>query len=215
MNLSSGKCRTIRPFSGQPSKCDVCGWVCGDPVESADRYEKSLGRTTSTRVHATTPIYKELSVYYKDPACKDRFYDQNAAAVLWRDKQRTDHTLRAFIEDGVTAVAKFIGIVLVFTLGVFLWQQSAVEGWRSHDELTTLASGPWANGEYKDCTSLNFKEPKVLMTCDGVFGVEGKVFKVRFYGLTRFEDKPESFQSSWQCRKNGDGDPAVTCEIGK
>jgi hypothetical protein len=85
----------------------------------------------------------------------------------------------------------------------------------AHDELTTLASGPWANGEYKDCTSLNFKEPKVLMTGDGVFGVEGKVFKVRFYGLTRFEDKPESFQCNWQRRKNDDGDPAVTCEIRK
>jgi hypothetical protein len=184
-------------------------------MESPDRDEMSLGRTTSGGVHATTPIYKKLSVYYKDPGCKDRFYDQNAAAVLWRDKQRTDHTLLASIKDGLTAVAKFIGIVLALTLGVFLWQQAAVEGWRSHDELTTLASGPWANSEYKDCTSLNFREPKVLMTCDGVFGVEGKVFKVRFHGLTRFEDKPESFQSNWQCRKNGDGDPAVTCEIRK
>jgi hypothetical protein len=90
-----------------------------------------------------------------------------------------------------------------------------VVAWRSHDELTTLASGPWAKGEYKDCTSLNFKERKVLMTCDGVFGVEGKVFEVRFYGLTRFENKPELFQSNWQCRKNGDADPAGTCEIRK
>jgi hypothetical protein len=113
------------------------------------------------------------------------------------------------------AIAKFTGVALLFSLGVFLWQQSATEGWRSHDELTTLASGPWANGEYSDCTSLNFKEPKVLMTCDGVFGVEGKVFKVRFYGLTRFEDKPESFQSNSQCRRNDDGDPAVTCELRK
>lgn len=25
-NLSCGNCKTIRPFSGQPLKCDVCGW---------------------------------------------------------------------------------------------------------------------------------------------------------------------------------------------
>jgi hypothetical protein len=29
MNLSCGKCKTIRPFSGDPPKCDVCGWVLG------------------------------------------------------------------------------------------------------------------------------------------------------------------------------------------
>ena len=29
MNLSCGKCKSIRPFSGNPPKCDVCGWVCG------------------------------------------------------------------------------------------------------------------------------------------------------------------------------------------
>jgi hypothetical protein len=28
MNLSCGKCRAIRTFSGNPPKCDVCGWVC-------------------------------------------------------------------------------------------------------------------------------------------------------------------------------------------
>jgi hypothetical protein len=26
MNLSCGNCKTIRSFSGQPLKCDVCGW---------------------------------------------------------------------------------------------------------------------------------------------------------------------------------------------
>jgi len=29
MNLSCGKCKTIQPFSGEPPKCDVCGWVLG------------------------------------------------------------------------------------------------------------------------------------------------------------------------------------------
>jgi hypothetical protein len=34
VNLSCGKCRAIRPFSGEPPKCDICGWVCGSPVET-------------------------------------------------------------------------------------------------------------------------------------------------------------------------------------
>jgi hypothetical protein len=36
VNLSCANCRAIRPFSGQPPKCDVCGWVCGGPVKSTD-----------------------------------------------------------------------------------------------------------------------------------------------------------------------------------
>jgi hypothetical protein len=28
MNLSCGKCRCVRPFSGDPPKCDICGWRC-------------------------------------------------------------------------------------------------------------------------------------------------------------------------------------------
>src|ERR1700680_2159369 len=28
LNLSCGKCEAIRPFSGTPPACDVCGWVC-------------------------------------------------------------------------------------------------------------------------------------------------------------------------------------------
>jgi hypothetical protein len=29
MKLSCGKCQTLREFSGDPLKCEVCGWVCG------------------------------------------------------------------------------------------------------------------------------------------------------------------------------------------
>ncbi len=27
MNLSCGQCKRIQPFSGEPPKCDVCGWA--------------------------------------------------------------------------------------------------------------------------------------------------------------------------------------------
>ena len=28
MNIPCDDCKTIRPFSGQPLRCDVCGWEC-------------------------------------------------------------------------------------------------------------------------------------------------------------------------------------------
>jgi hypothetical protein len=34
VNLSCGNCKAIRSFSGEPLKCDVCGWVSGGLAES-------------------------------------------------------------------------------------------------------------------------------------------------------------------------------------
>jgi hypothetical protein len=42
---------------------------------------------------------------------------------------------------------------------------------------------------------------------------DAKEFKVRFYGLTYDESKPEASYHNWKCRKNGDSDPTITCEI--
>jgi len=38
MNLSCAKCRVVRPFSGDPLSCEVCGWVCEpiDPNQATD-----------------------------------------------------------------------------------------------------------------------------------------------------------------------------------
>jgi hypothetical protein len=39
MNLSCGNCKTIRPVSGNPPRCDVCGEVCGtEYVDSSTTY---------------------------------------------------------------------------------------------------------------------------------------------------------------------------------
>jgi hypothetical protein len=33
VNLSCGNCKATQSFSGDPPKCDVCGWTCGsEPV---------------------------------------------------------------------------------------------------------------------------------------------------------------------------------------
>ena len=34
MNLSCGKCGVIRPFSGTPPTCDVCGWSISDRAKT-------------------------------------------------------------------------------------------------------------------------------------------------------------------------------------
>jgi hypothetical protein len=44
VNLSCGSCKTIRPFSGDPAKCDVCGWVCKD----SDTHQRSASSSTDT-----------------------------------------------------------------------------------------------------------------------------------------------------------------------
>jgi hypothetical protein len=44
MNLSCGKCRAIRPFSGNPPKCDVCGWVYAVSKEEEHLDLADLGR---------------------------------------------------------------------------------------------------------------------------------------------------------------------------
>jgi hypothetical protein len=41
MNLSCGQCKRIQPFSGEPPKCDVCGWVCGPKIPATENSSKS------------------------------------------------------------------------------------------------------------------------------------------------------------------------------
>jgi hypothetical protein len=44
LNLSCGKCKAIRPFSGTPPTCEVCGWVC-----STTNMRASVADVTPTR----------------------------------------------------------------------------------------------------------------------------------------------------------------------
>src|SRR5882724_9883208 len=102
-------------------------------------------------VQISTEIYKKGSVYYKDQACNSPFSDQKAAKVLWRQKYG------ASFGESLVGVAKLVGFLLLLSGAINLWEFSAREGWRSHDELITVDGRNWANGEYKDCSSLNPK----------------------------------------------------------
>lgn len=46
MRLSCGNCKAIRSFSGQPLKCDVCGWLSGSAVRSTGSTRWYSGRST-------------------------------------------------------------------------------------------------------------------------------------------------------------------------
>jgi hypothetical protein len=41
VNLSCGNCKAIQSFSGDPPKCDVCGWVSGAVVKKSGREKDS------------------------------------------------------------------------------------------------------------------------------------------------------------------------------
>jgi hypothetical protein len=85
VNLSCGNCKTIQSFSGDPPKCDVCGWVCG--TESTDtaywqnlrilRYEPvDSSKGTSSNQQRQPAISSKTPSGDKDTAgC--------LAAVLW------------------------------------------------------------------------------------------------------------------------------------
>lgn len=42
MNLSCENCKTIQSFSGDPPKCDVCGWVCDASTTTDTPYWQNL-----------------------------------------------------------------------------------------------------------------------------------------------------------------------------
>lgn len=81
-------------------------------------------------VKVSTPIYRKAGVFYKDSACEDRFYDQKAAAVLWRQKQKVDHPIKTGIEEGIVALVKLAAFILVcagaVALGTFCRGRMAI-----------------------------------------------------------------------------------------
>jgi hypothetical protein len=88
VNLSCGNCRAIRPFSGEPPKCDVCGWMCGTAVEATNasyrqnpkgqrQSWKELGRTLSNLlVWGVVLVLGLLLVAYWLTPEADRLADQ-------------------------------------------------------------------------------------------------------------------------------------------
>lgn len=111
-----------------------------------------------------------------------------------------------------------LAVVFLLAVGAFaLWNYLNESGYIYHDKMTTVHFHSWLAGEYKLCTSMNLKEEDSapVVHCDlapeGL--AAGKVFKVRFYAETYVKEKQEGIVHYWNCRKNGETDPAMTCEL--
>ena len=50
LNLSCGKCKAIRSFSGMPPTCDVCGWVCSTTTAFSPASDLPKSQTESKRL---------------------------------------------------------------------------------------------------------------------------------------------------------------------
>jgi hypothetical protein len=105
------------------------------------------------------------------------------------------------------------GLIALAVLILLIWNAADEEGYVLHDMLTSVSSKTsWVTGEYKDCFSTNVKTGQLFLACDNALGGDSeKTFMVRFWGITRISDKPENTDFYWKCRKNEDGDPAITC----
>jgi hypothetical protein len=88
-----------------------------------------------------------------------------------------------------------------------------LDGYFFRDTLTSVSSATgWENREYKDCFSTNVNTGQQFLACDNPLGGgSAKTFMVRFWGKTHRSDKPEATDFEWKCRKNSEGDPAITC----
>ena len=114
----------------------------------------------------------------------------------------------------IVDILRPIGIVALAALIIWAWNAMNESGYVFHDVLTSVSSkASWVTGEYKDCFSTNVKTGlQLFLACDNALGGDSqKTFMVRFWGVTHSTDKPENTDFNWKCRKNDDGDPAITC----
>lgn len=112
----------------------------------------------------------------------------------------------------ILVLVVLVGILIAISVGEWDWGELEDNGWIHHDNIKTVYSLGWINGEYKHCTNINAKNDEPYVLCDDAKIEErGKVFKVRFYGRTHKPELPFETTFDWRCRKNGDEDPVITC----
>jgi hypothetical protein len=91
MNIPCGNCKTIRPFSGEPLKCDVCGW----------KYDAASG-------HKTDVPQQELAVIWPEE-------EKGRGEGGWRGEEKV--ALGGLLRVGLCGV---LIVVAVFLLVQFL-----------------------------------------------------------------------------------------------
>jgi hypothetical protein len=116
--------------------------------------------------------------------------------------------------ESLKAVAKFILIVSAISMLAFFWNALEESNWMFHDRMTTVQGKGWQTGEYKFCVSVTRQELKypLLLDCDKSWEHDPKFFQVRFWGPIQKNEKDATITLHWKCKKNGEGEPVITCE---
>jgi hypothetical protein len=118
MNLSCGKCSCIRPFSGDPPKCDICGWTC-EPIDTNQatdtlywqnlRKQRQAGLSpdvvSNDRVPGAEPIYSD------EKAIENSLDDVRVAVDDVKTSVDEVHESTGAIEKSLTEIERSIGTV--------------------------------------------------------------------------------------------------------
>lgn len=114
--------------------------------------------------------------------------------------------------DSIRSLIAFGLIVTAIVAVVWGWIAADQNGYIFHDRLTSVSSkANWEVGEYKSCSSSNIETAEFLTCDDPSESNLPKVFMVRFWGIVYDPGKPNTSAFFWTCRRNAEGDPAITC----
>src|SRR5713226_4210326 len=118
------------------------------------------------------------------------------------------------VAEGLRAIAKFLFFVIVAGVLNWAWYEWRESNWASHERMTTVQAKGWQPGEYKLCVTVSRKELKypLLLDCDESWDHDPKFFNVRFWGPVQKHEKQPEITMHWKCRKNAEGEAAITCE---
>jgi hypothetical protein len=125
MNLSCGKCRVVRPFSGDPLKCDICGWVCEpiDPNQASDtEYWQHL-----RKVRQTPLTFDTDTAHAHNPRRYQTASKTSALSVASKSVQRAVGGCIGGLVGGVGVILIF-GFMVVVAIGA-LWAFIALVKW--------------------------------------------------------------------------------------
>src|SRR5258708_871687 len=110
--------------------------------------------------------------------------------MAYYDPKKTTMTFA----EGLRAIAKFLAFVIIASVLNWAWYEWRESNWASHERMTSVQAKGWQVGEYKLCVTVSRKELKYPLL------------------LQKHEKQPE-IKMHWKCRKNTEGEPAITCEL--
>lgn len=109
VNLSCGNCEAIRPFSGQPPKCDACGWVYKPAKPRSDaqhpraKYEKQTTKDSIMTIILVVVIWALVANWSE----VKHLLGLDTTTV--QQVEKTKDSLHLYLEDGTVWQADMEG----------------------------------------------------------------------------------------------------------